>query len=466
MVYIYIDKKNYILADDIITACPIWCKGVRNGRELVKKKNIDKVHFIYARLTDEGWTPNEGISVKYDKVLIRKLYLDKCDEYKKEINNDNVRDEKGIEKAPDIIILDDEEKFKGDDGNILEIETRGVRDHKGIYFKVKEVETAFEMNKLHTILIDKSVKDGYTENEHYKYFNCEKSSSTGKKTDKKNTIKKELFLTYEGMIRLLYVSRSKNAKKFRTWATDTLFTAQMGTKEQKQELSSKLLGVSVNAVKEVFKTSATTIPCVYLFTLNTVKALRQTMSIDNKYTDNMIVCKYGFTADLPRRAGEHMKTYGSIKNADLKMKYHSYVDPMYISDAERDIRDFFTALGICFEYKTYNELVIIKPDLWKTVENQYKQISNAYAGHIKDMIKKVEDLENCIKTEKIQHALDVEKIQHVLDMETAKYKNELDNAKYKNELMQKEYENMILKKDNETLQKNKNNITLKKKEKI
>jgi hypothetical protein len=450
MVYIYIDKKNYILADDIITTCPIWCKGVRNGRELVKKKNIDKVHFIYARLTDEGWTPNEGISVKYDKVLIRKAYLDKCEEYKNEINNDNVRDEKGIEKAPDIIILDDEEKFKGDDGNVLEIETRGVRDHKGIYFKVNDVASAFEMKSLYKTLIDQRNEITYESDTDYKYFNCSTFAINVNGANKKTTIKKELFLTYIGIIRVLFVSRSKNAKNFINWMSETLFTAQMGTKEQKQELSSKLLGVSANAVKEVFKTSATTIPCVYLFTLNTVKALRQTMNIDNKYTDDMVVCKYGFTADLPRRAGEHMKTYGSIKNADLKMKYHSYVDPMYISDAECDIRDFFTALGICFEYKTHNELVIIKPDLWKTVENQYKQISNAYAGHIKDTLKELEDLKKLNKlNEEIHKNKLMEEIhKNKLMEETHKLNEEI----HKNKLMEETHKNDLLKKDLEIMQ--------------
>ena len=37
---IIINNKKYILSDDILTTCPIWCKGIRNGRELVKKKSI------------------------------------------------------------------------------------------------------------------------------------------------------------------------------------------------------------------------------------------------------------------------------------------------------------------------------------------------------------------------------------------------------------------------------------------
>jgi hypothetical protein len=116
-----INKKNYILADDIIAKCGIFCKGIRNGRELIKKKVIDKKYYEYARFTDGIWVINDGKSVKYDKVIIRKIYLDKCDEYVNEINGENVKDEKGIETAPDIIHLNYDEKFTDNDGNVLEI---------------------------------------------------------------------------------------------------------------------------------------------------------------------------------------------------------------------------------------------------------------------------------------------------------------------------------------------------------
>ena len=49
------------------------------------------------------------------------------------------------------------------------------------------------------------------------------------------------------------MSRNKNAERFQDWATKILFTHHLGTKEQKQELSSKLLGVQTKAVQEVFE---------------------------------------------------------------------------------------------------------------------------------------------------------------------------------------------------------------------
>jgi hypothetical protein len=434
---ISINKKNYILADEIISKCPLWCKGVRNGREFIKKKIIDEKYYEYARITDGLWIISDGKSVKYDKVIVRKLYLDKCDSYVNEINGENVKDEKGIEKAPNIIHLDDKEKFTDNDGNMLEIETRGTRLCNNIFFKVKDVGKGFGINRIYESLTNNNTS--YTIKEDYIYFMCEKPNSIDKYTNK---VKKELFLTYEGILRVLFISRSGKTNGFIKWATEKLFVLQMGTITQKEKLVSNVLGVSANVIKEVFKTSSTTIPCVYLFTLNTVKYLRDSMNLDKKYTDDMIVCKYGFTSDLPRRTCEHIKTYGLIKGTELKLKYHSYVDPMYVSNAETDIRDFFESLEIGLEFSNYNELVIIKQSLLKSVERQYKQISNAYAGHIKDMIKEVEDMKNQLelKDEKNKNIVLLKDNEiNMLQKNNELLNRDLEIEKLKNQLMMSEH---------------------------
>lgn len=74
-------------------------------------------------------------------------------------------------------------------------------------------------------------------------------------------------------------------------STQILYTHQFGTIEKKQKLASKLLGVHADACKEVFNKSASSIPCVYLFTLGTVKELRGSMAILDKYSDDLIICK-------------------------------------------------------------------------------------------------------------------------------------------------------------------------------
>lgn len=426
---ITLNKIKYVLCDDIMLEAPIFSKKCRNTRELIKKKNISNDDYLYARLSKETnkWIKSNGKSIKYDKIFIKESYLENISELGDE---EEIKDEDGIMLAPDIIELEDNEKFQDDDGNILDIETRGTRKCNNIYFKVKDVEKLFLMKSLYTTIIGK--KNRYTEKIDYIFFNCKKLSIGQKKT------KKELFLTYEGILRLLFISKNKKCQKFIKWATETLFTIQMGTKDQKQYLSSKILGVSAKAVKEVFKTSSKTIPCIYLFSLNTVNKLRKKMNIPEKYPDDAIVCKYGFTDSLERRTGEHIKEFVLTKKVNLQLKHYSYIDPQYISNAEVDIKDFFKGLEIGLEYKTHKEIVVIKPELFKIVRKYYTQLTNAYAGHITEMIKKLENERHDKELLKMNHKNELlEEKQKLLikENEINMLKKDLEIEKMKNELL-------------------------------
>lgn len=444
---ITINKINYILADDIITTCPIWCKGVRNGRELVKKKTIERKNYIFARNTDDGWVENDGKSVKFDKILVKKAYIDKCEQYTNEKNDKNVVDEKGIEKAPPILQLDDDDKFKDDKGNPLEIETRGTRVHNNVFFKVNDVSLGFGLKNLYKVVIDDRHDHTYKKDIDYKYFNCLNSVRNENKTSNKNGTKKELFLTYVGMLRVLFVSRSICTDRFVKWATETLFAAQMGTIEQKQDLTSKILGVSSNHIKEVLGTSSNSIPCIYLFTLNTVKNLRDKMNIHTDYADDMVVCKYGFTCDLERRTKEHAKAFKIIGNVNLKLKIFSYIDPMYTSNAETDMKHYFEMLKAKFNYDKYDELIIIKPSQIKNIEIQYKSLGNSYGGFIKTMIDNEKTLRNEINILKKDNEIAMLKKNNEIDM--LKKDSELDHLKMNNEIS-------LLKKEIERLKKQQN----------
>jgi len=73
--------------------------------------------------------------------------------------------------------------------------------------------------------------------------------------------KNETYLTYNGMMKVLYGSHSKNAKVFQDWATETLFTVQLGSEDNKYELVKSMFGgASIHAVKEAFKTSSDKTP--------------------------------------------------------------------------------------------------------------------------------------------------------------------------------------------------------------
>lgn len=408
-------NEEYVNSDYLFKHAPVYCKPVRSARELIRKKALKE--FVYLKLIDGKWTESNGASLKLDKIFFKKSFVYTIPE----INNDGkITDDNDIELAPKLIKLKDEEKFKDADGKVIEIETRGARTVDGIYFKVKDVAAAFQINQMDHTIVNKT-NNTYIEGKHYKYFICKKSNNITKKT----IIKKELFLTYTGMLRVLFASHSPNVDPFVKWATETIFALQMGTNEQKRNVISSALGTDAKTIKEVFDTSTNTLPCVYLFTLGMVKDLRESMKIDKKYKDDDIVAKYGHTKDLSRRTGEHLATYGKINNVDLKLKHYSYMDSQYTSQGENDIKMFMEALNIGLTYNDYVELVVIPKDLMKLVEKQYQMIAKNYMGHISELITKVKDLEDKIEKQKLEHALEIGEIKHKLEIDASKHENEM-----------------------------------------
>ena len=71
-------------------------------------------------------------------------------------------------EAPDILELDDSEKFKDNDGHIVNIETRGNKTLIDAYFLADDVDRILEMPKLLTTIINKN--GDYKYDYHYKYF--------------------------------------------------------------------------------------------------------------------------------------------------------------------------------------------------------------------------------------------------------------------------------------------------------
>jgi hypothetical protein len=333
---ITINDKQYIMGDNLFNNAPIYTKGCRSSRDIISKKQIEAKNYIYARNKDNKWIVSDGKSFKFDKIFFTKSFVDKIPELKTETTY--IVDNNGINKAPPIIVLNDNEKFMDNDGNIIEIETRGERSVDKIFFKVKDIADGFEMHNLQNDLI--KTHTAYENEKDYKYFICEKKDAVLKKPSKQIVVKKELFLTYEGILRVLFVSKCGRANTFIKWATEKLFIIQMGTNEQKLKLRDSL-GVLPEAVREVCKKSTSPISCIYLFSLGTVGSLRKTFNIPTDMKDNDIVVKYGRTEDLDRRTTEHNNDYGKLENVELRLLMYSFVDSSYAVDAENDIAAFY-----------------------------------------------------------------------------------------------------------------------------
>lgn len=339
-------------------------------------------------------------------------------------------------KAPSLIELKENEKFVNIDGNKLDIEVRGTRDVNNIYFKVKDVADKFGLGDVTTMITNND--SSFMIDTHYKLFKIQKSGVPGYKTIKKS--QKLLFLTFKGLTKLLFVSRSKNAEHFQDWATNLLFTVQLGTKESKSKLANDLLGCDAKVANEVINKGVNVISSIYLFTLGYVKNLRSSLNIDSKFNDDEIVCKFGRTNDLSRRTGEHLITFNKIENVELKLKCYSYIDNQYTSNAEADINNYFKTLNMNLKYENMEELVVIKKEYLKIIEDLYQNIGRKYMGNNSELI-----------TQLKQRDYENRELKDTIEKNELKFKLELQELKYTNEATKKDCENQLLRKELELM---------------
>jgi hypothetical protein len=202
----------------------------------------------------------------------------------------------------------------------------------------------------------------------------------------------------------------------------------MGTNEQKNKLIAKVLGTSVENVIEVFNTHTNKLPVLYFFTLGYVKDLRLSMNINANYKDNMIVAIYGRTDDIVRRTKEHNVYYKKVKGVNLRLKYESFVDPQFLSNAENEISEYVDDLKCRFLYEKENEMIIIDEKQLKRFESQYESVSKKYMGHITELVNQLKEEQNKNKILQLTYEKDTNDLQHKLIEE--QQKSEIWSLKY------------------------------------
>lgn len=389
--YIKIDGYKYYDANEVYDFdTPFFNGCLRSSRLIIEKKKLEENNYIYAYKKGDEMIISTS-SYKKAKLFLSKKWTE--NNVPKFMENGSL-DDYEIPPAPSEIFLNEDQKFKDENGKLLKIEMRGDRNYEGCFFKVKDVSEAFCMPSLYTTLLDN--RCNYKLNTHYKYFNNNVFGSSKKNIIKKN-IKKELYLTYKGIVKILYSSHSENAEFFQDWANKILFTHQFGSKQEKKELASKLIGVSPQAVKNVFNTNTNKTSVIYLFMIGLVKDLRTKLNISKQFKDNELVCKFGYTKDFSIRTNQHEKKYSKEESFNLELITYSYIDPQFCSQAEVKIKEYFNDNCLNIEYKKEKELVIIKNI--KEVKKEYKDIQLEYAGIYSEIVNKIESLKKEHKAE-------------------------------------------------------------------
>ena len=425
--------KNMLFysADELKTSFPNFFIGTsKTVRLIINKKNIPNTDYIYAnKIKNDEWNISDASSKKA-KLLLTKSWVEQHIIKEKETILEGLQEkEEEYKIAPNKIELEDNEKFQDVNNKVIEIETLGERHHDKIYFCVHDISVGFDMPNLNRNLLNK--EGGYEKGIHYELFirNELPINELVPNIPNKNKNIRKLYLTYGGLMRLLYISRNKNAEHFQKWANKQLFTIQMGTEQQKEQLGTNLLQINLDSFRSVFKKHANKFPSIYLLVLGIVAELRETFNISPEIDDKLIVYKYGFTDDLQRRIKEHQDDYGKLPNVNISVAVFHIIDTKYTSEAEDDLRQFFKNMNKTLEIDGRKELVVLNIKELETVKKEFRHIGKYYAGNTLELQNQIQELTVKNEKQELQHKLEIQELQH------------------KNKDMQNNYEIELLKKE-------------------
>lgn len=159
-----------------------------------------------------------------------------------------------------------------------------------------------------------------------------------------------------------------------------------------QEGVDKMLSIhrkcNIDNINSFMTTSVNPLSVLYLFII-----LNDSI---HDVPDDCFLIKYGYTCNILRRMKEHKKTYGN----GIMLKYHTYIDPEYLQDAEIDVRNFFKESGWHLKHTNFDELCVVPRDFLHTsVLSEYKRINEKYLHKMQLMSAKLE-ITKCIASEK------------------------------------------------------------------
>ena len=319
-----------------------------------------------------------------------------------------------------ILRIEEHEKFRDEDV-AFDIQIRGERHPRKIFFKVEDIAEMFQMQYLSDVLFAKKT---YVEEEDYAILDTVSSPDLRSEDGSKN---QRTFLTWRGLLKVLFSSKSGNAVRYRMadWVVETMFIHQYGSEEQRSMLARDL----TKAYKSCLNSKAG----VYLVRIGKVKKLRDSMNISmedypSDY-DAASVYKMGRSDNVIRRFGEHSSKSGyGCYSDDVRLELFVFIPVERTVEAENALKAFFGEHKLKFQFtdttgKCHDELVILKPIHDRnTTRVKYEELMALYPSN-----------DNALAQRMINMQKDYE-------LQIVKLSNE-------NRLLKKDMENKLLEKD-------------------
>ena len=433
-----LNNKEYYKADYVKEQNSAFFYGTaRSIRIIITKKNIPVEHYVYATYSkrENKWTLSDEKINKASLLLTREWVEQNVPDWKRDgiVTNQQKLE---LENAPPLLQLNDGEKIKDEDGNIVEIETRGVKTIDGIYFYGKDIERILQIDKLKDILNNEN--STYELNTHYKKFIRNDAI-----TDGVSVIKREvIYLTYFGLVKMLITRRHPIAEKFQRWTINILYTHQFGSKEEKQELSSKLLGCDISDIRSFLHCGVTEYSELYLVCIGKISDLSKEIPELVSKNQNDYLFKFGYTSNLYKRLQTHKNYFSKYNGSNVSLVLHCPIDKQYLSQAEVELKQSFQTFDYILDHPEHKELVYFNQSKLSQFEKIFKVICEKYAGNCKKLQEQLEQFnkEKEHEMREKEHEIREIKLQHQLELKEKEYKLK----EYEYQLKEKEQYNREL----------------------
>ncbi len=415
--------EEYVSTKDLLDIKE-YGKGCNASQDrMIKKKNLNEIVNGRVGLDDETIVLDSVISKRYTKkfaklseVLLEFNYLTNG------TNNNNTvsRNNRWILHDQRPLIKPDGHEFaffRDNNGVVYDVEMRGERTKNGIIFKCKDLEKVFEMDRLHIDLIKD--RSGLNYDIDMLYCNMGTDSQT---TDK------ELYLTFNGLLKVINNSRTGRAKEFKDWVEDIVFASIVGTSEQRHQAAANVLDITTKAIVKALSKCSGDISCLYL------------LSTGIKENDKKVY-KFGRTKHLDTRIKQHITTFGE----NLKLVKYCIISDSDLVEAENMLKE--RAEDFRYEskddkYKNMTELIIMNKKEKEYMLERMLNISSKFKFDSKQTIESIQRTAD-IEVEKASQKIYIMEVKHQAELEKAKRESEMLLKDLENEKKLHEMEKMF-----------------------
>lgn len=241
--FIFEGHNVYLLNDLIKCDRSFFIGCIKNLRKTIQKKNIPEDQYwfaTYSKQTDT-WSPSISENCKA-KILISEDWV-----HSNLPKFTGEQDAYKYKPLPPLLELSDAEKFRNEAGNVFEVEVRGDKTKQGIRFKWTDVCRLFEMEPTYHL------SQKLDETEYYVFCSDNPPLNGGLSEQNIGGKPTSTYLTYNGLLKIIFASRSGIAYRFQDWATDIIYAAHLGTTEERLDVAAAVVDTDIESMRIYFE---------------------------------------------------------------------------------------------------------------------------------------------------------------------------------------------------------------------